>query len=1366
MNKHLNKMFSVVTILALMLMGLPMQSVGAAPFFFDNPTSTVFINEIHYDNAGTDSGEAVEIAGPAGTDLTGWSLVRYNGSGGAIYTTPTANPAGSDVLSGAIPDLGDGFGVVVVNYLVNGLQNGNPDGVALVDNGGAVIQFLCYGGTFSAVGGPADGMTCTDIGVSEGSTTPAGNSLQLTGSGTTYGDFTWAAAQANSFGAFNTGQTFGGTTANPKINEFSASTAGNDVEYVEIFGSASTDYSAYTVLEIEGEGAGIGVVDHVIPVGTTDANGFWLQNLVNGDLENGTLTLLLVTNFTGALSNDLDTNNDGTFDVAPWDAIVDTVAVNDGSAGDITYGSPSLGPNYDGLSTFAPGGASRIPDGTDTDSASDWVRNDFDLFGIPGFTGTPQAGEAVNTPGMPNALVSVLPDIVINEVDSDTPGTDALEFVELYDGGDGNTSLDGLAVVFFNGSNDLSYASFDLDGFSTDANGYFVLGNGGVAPDVTFSDGVLQNGADAVALYQGDAADFPANTAVTTTDLIDALVYDTADADDAGLLILLNAGQPQVDEAGGGDSANQSNQRCPNGSGGARNTNTYAQFTPTAGAENTCGAGGPVEAKIHEVQGSGGSVAISGTVIVEAIVVADYQNSDQLSGFFLQEEDADADADANTSEGIFVYCGGCATDVAVGDKVQVTGQAEEFFGMSQIDVTGGGTVTVMSSGNALPTPASVDLPASGSTRSELTFENIEGMLVNFTDSLVVSEYFELARYGQLVLTADARPSQFTDANEPSVPGYAAFLADLNSKRIILDDDNNIQNDAIEVGPDEPYFWPRPGLSNSNFVRGGDSISSLTGVLHWSFAGQSGTDAWRVRPVEPAFSYNFTSNNERTSTPEEVGSSLKVASFNVLNYFTTINSRGADSVAELDRQRAKTAAAICAMDAAVVGLIEIENNAGVAIDDLLNGAGGINAVCGPYEYIDTGVVGTDEIIQAFIYRPASVNPLGDFAVLDSSVDPRFLDDFNRPAIAQTFQDNATGGIFTVVINHLKSKGSDCNAVSDPDILDGQGNCNITRTQAAAALVDWLAADPTGSGDDDFLVMGDMNSYRNEDPIDTIEAGADDTIGTADDFTDLLDALIGPSAYSYVFDGQIGYLDTGFASSGLLGQVAGITEWHINADEIPVFDYNDEIDDGSNESSFERESASLPIYEPNQYRSSDHDPIIVGLDLDLNTMCNGLEATIVGTTGNDVINGTNGTDVIVGLGGNDVINGGNGDDVICGNAGNDTLRGSNGNDTLLGGFGDDLLDGGNGNDTLSGGDGTDSLLGQNGNDILEGGNGNDTLTGHNGDDSLDGGGDNDALVGNNGNDTLTGGTGADSFSGGNGSDTNTDFNAGEGDISDGT
>ena len=178
----------------------------------------------------------------------------------------------------------------------------------------------------------------------------------------------------------------------------------------------------------------------------------------------------------------------------------------------------------------------------------------------------------------------------------------------------------------------------------------------------------------------------------------------------------------------------------------------------------------PEEAFIHEVQGSGGSVAITDLVIVEAIVVADFQTGDQLRGFFIQEEDGDVDGDPATSEGILAYCGGCTTDVAVGDKVQVTGWPEDYYNMSQIDAAGSdGLVTVVSSGNTLPTASAVDLPAAGSTVSELTLEYVEGMLVTFPDTLVVSEYFQLARFGQLVLTANERPRQFTDANDLTWP---------------------------------------------------------------------------------------------------------------------------------------------------------------------------------------------------------------------------------------------------------------------------------------------------------------------------------------------------------------------------------------------------------------------------------------------------------------------------------------------------------------------------------------------------------------------------------------------------------------------
>lgn len=191
----------------------------------------------------------------------------------------------------------------------------------------------------------------------------------------------------------------------PVINEFSINHVGSDTEeYVELFANAGFDFSTFRILEIEGDASSQGTIDEVITPGTADASGFWTALLATDALENGSVTLLLVSNFTGALGNDLDTNNDGVFDVTPWGNILDSIGISDGGAGDFTYSSVVLIPSFDG-GTNTVGGASRIPNGVDTDSVSDWMRNDFDLAGIPGFTGTPVVGEALNTPNAVNQAV-------------------------------------------------------------------------------------------------------------------------------------------------------------------------------------------------------------------------------------------------------------------------------------------------------------------------------------------------------------------------------------------------------------------------------------------------------------------------------------------------------------------------------------------------------------------------------------------------------------------------------------------------------------------------------------------------------------------------------------------------------------------------------------------------------------------------------------------------------------------------------------------------------------------------------------------------------------------------------------------------
>ncbi|HEU5102147.1 MAG TPA: ExeM/NucH family extracellular endonuclease [Roseiflexaceae bacterium] len=604
---------------------------------------------------------------------------------------------------------------------------------------------------------------------------------------------------------------------------------------------------------------------------------------------------------------------------------------------------------------------------------------------------------------------------------------------------------------------------------------------------------------------------------------------------------------------------------------------------------------------IHDIQSSGNTAA-TGTFVVEAIVVGDYQTqgSGQLRGFFVQEEDADADTDPATSEGIFVFCSSCPTPVSVGDKLRITGAASEFFGMSQLTASTADSVSVLSSGNPLPTAASVELPVPGVPSGDLAaataainayFEAFEGMLVTFPDTLSVSEYFELARYGQVILTEGGRPHTFTAVNTPSAAGFINNEIDLARRTIILDDTDNRQNRPVDA-PNTPYYHPVPGLSTGNFFRGGDTITNLTGVLHWSFAGQTGTDAWRIRPVTEAYTYAFTPVNTRSAVPS-VDGSLKVASFNVLNYFLTIDTsntcaptqnqdcRGADSAQELERQRTKMLAALSALDADVFGFMEMENTPGVEpLADIVAGLPG-------YDYVDTGVIGTDAIRVGIIYKTSTVTPVGDHAVLDTQafVNPRNASvDRNRPAVAQTFEEMSTGARFTVVVNHLKSKGSGCGA-GDDDTTTGQGNCTLTRTLAAQELTNWLATDPTGSGDSDVLIIGDLNSYAQEDPIAALKNAG---------YADMVAAFGGPDAYGYVFDGQLGYLDHALASPTLAPQVADVAEWHINADEIPLFDYNDDART-ADEATFEEESDVLPLYEPNEFRTSDHDPVIIGLDL---------------------------------------------------------------------------------------------------------------------------------------------------------------------------
>ena len=496
-------------------------------------------------------------------------------------------------------------------------------------------------------------------------------------------------------------------------------------------------------------------------------------------------------------------------------------------------------------------------------------------------------------------------------------------------------------------------------------------------------------------------------------------------------------------------------------------TDTFAGLGSYGDGDSVPGACqvAPAITLISAVQGETDTTPCAGqNVSVEGVVVGDFEGpSPALRGFFVEEEEADWDDNAATSEGIFIF-NGDSDSVSAGQRVRVTGSVSEFGGQTQISPS---NVEVLGDAPAVPETA-ITLPVAN--LSDL--EAFEGMLVRFPQPLVISEYFNYDRFGEIVLASPpadlSRPYTPTSYAEPGAEAQA--VADLNARsRITLDDGLSAQNPEVTRHPNgEPF-------SLTNRFRGGDTVTNTVGVLDYRF------NLYRVQPTGAA---ETTSVNPRTAEPEAVGGNLKIASFNVLNYFTTLtsedsNARGADNPEEFARQQAKIVAALKAIDADVFGLIEIENNGDTAVQNLTDA---LNAEvgAGTYSFVPTGTIGTDAIKVALLYKPAAVTPVGDFALLDSSVDPRFIDTKNRPALIQTF-DEVNGGRVTVAVNHFKSKGSSCDDVNDPDTGDGQGNCNGTRTQAAAALADFLATDPTGSGDPDVLIIGDLNSYDEEDPI---------------------------------------------------------------------------------------------------------------------------------------------------------------------------------------------------------------------------------------------------------------------------------------------
>lgn len=1037
------------------------------------------------------------------------------------------------------------------------------------------------------------------------------------------------------------------------INEVLGSTTGPDAEYIELIGTPGASLAGLSLIVVEGDaGSPVGNIDQRLDFGPEDAiagNGFFLvagvqAQLVYGVgtnlelpenfLENSSYTLALVE--TASLS-------DGA--VSGSEVVLDAVGVTDGGPEDtFFFGAPVIGPD----GSFLPAGVGRIVDGVDTDTAADWQILNFNNE----TPNDPTFGEAAPVP------------LVINEVLGSTTGPDS-EYIELF--GTPGASLAGLSIIVIEGDNGSPQGNIDAQfdfgpGDVIGDNGFFLIANAtaagtyDVTPNLALPDNFIENSTYTIALVEtGSITD----GVVTGTEVVlDAVgVTDGGDGDQTFF------GAPEVGPDGsflpagvgriadGVDTDTAADWQI-------LNFNNDAPNDPTPGTGDSGVGGGDVSLDddptlLSAIQGDGDESPLVGTeVVIEVVVTGDYQDGDadsfrELGGFFAMEEPEDFDADTATSEGIFVDDSGLAAplDVAEGDIVRVVGIVQEDFGRTVLVASQMRVEVAGAYEDIADLAVETDLPGLEDR------EAFESMLIEITETLTITESFDYEQFGEITVSSEGVLYQYTQLNAPDVDGNAANAAFVADNTIQIDDGSDGRRSDLS-----PLFEPDGDLIGgvADGPRLGQDLEPIIGVVDFNFG------EYKLRLPQAASFETIAESNPRPEEAPDVGGSLKVVSFNVLNYFTTLEGltdngntpRGAESPEELERQAEKLVSAFLEMDADVYGLIELENDFAsdpndptdvTAIQDLVDR---LNAASGAeiYDFVDPGqeFVGTDAIAVGFIYKTTTVGLVGDAAILDTQafLDP--LDDgddsngdetpngdsFNRAAVAQTFVEIESGGEFTAVVNHFKSKGSLTGAAEDEDAGDGAGNNNATREAAAAELAAWLETNPTGSDDPDVLILGDLNSYARETPITTLEDAG---------YTNLVRALSGEEAYGYRFSGEVGSLDYAMGTDSMTSQVTGAVEWTINSDEFVIYDYNEESTFGS------------PILRPtdqglfdgaNPARNSDHDPVIVGLDLESDRI-----NEILGNVRSNFLRGTDEADRIDGQGGAiDVMTGNGGADVF--------------------------------------------------------------------------------------------------------------------------
>lgn len=813
----------------------------------------------------------------------------------------------------------------------------------------------------------------------------------------------------------------------------------------------------------------------------------------------------------------------------------------------------------------------------------------------------------VRLTGTPTGTVATLPvtigaapvdHLVISEayLNGGSAGASVLnKFVEIFNPTSAPVDVDGWSVQYRSATGTGSFSGvIKLGDHTIPAGGRLLVSgnsNGSVGtplptPDVTSAISFSGSTGGTLALVKKEQAltGTPA-TVRADADLVDLVGYGTSNTFEGSA-------------AASGYSVTASLNRAVSG---ADTDDNATDFTAAAPTPQACGAAcdgsaptPAVSVKIPEIQGTGATSPLAGrTVITRGIVTAAYP-SGGLSGAYIQTPGtggANRPSDA-PSDGLFVFSASLAAGVKVGDYVEITGEVSEFAGLTEVtpQATDGWKILTETAAAVTPTPADLAVDDAGR-------ERLEGMLVAPQGPATVTDNNETASFGEIGLALDDEPLRSpTDVARPKSAAYDERVT-FNRQHLITVDDGASINFFGGSGRDVPLPW----LTATNEVRVGAPVTfTAPFVLDYR------NSLWKLQPTAQVVAGGpepLTIGSTRTAAPAPVGGSLKIATFNVLNYFTTtgreyeasgvgsctyFSDRGGDPVTvnrctgtgprgaaddeDLARQQAKIVDAISALGADVIGLEEIENSRSLglprdtALADLVTALNAKDGA-GTWDYVRSPAqlpASEDVIRTAFIYRVAKATPQGASVIFD---DPAF--DNAREPLAQVFRPVGGRPVddLLVVANHFKSKSSGEGA--DADQGDGQSASNASRVKQATALVTFVKDRTAAVGTDQVFLVGDFNSYGQEDPLQVLrDAGYVDV--TAKD------------SPTYVFDGQVGSLDHVFASPSAAAKVTGSATWDINADESVAREYSRINSNVTN------------LYAAGPYRASDHDPTIVGVD----------------------------------------------------------------------------------------------------------------------------------------------------------------------------